>query len=82
MIAETMSAQAGLKPLNQAGFDRSGELVAVASEDAKVRVFDTKTGNQVTELSGHEESAQGVLFDTGGQFLVSSGGDGSFRIWQ
>jgi WD40 repeat protein len=56
-------------------------LLAVASDDGRVKCYAAATGDPVCELSGHEDAAQAVAFDRGGGFLVSAGSDCTFKLW-
>jgi len=58
------------------------QVLAVASDDGKVKCYNGKTGALLNELAGHEDAVQAVLFDRQGQYLVSCGSDNSFRLWQ
>lgn len=79
---EKGSLSAGQHPLNKVSFDRSGVMLAAASDDGTVKVFNTDEMSTVAELRGHEDAVQAVAFDPEGKFLVSSGSDCTFRIWQ
>jgi WD40 repeat protein len=53
----------------------------VPSDDGKVRCFNTRTGDVICELVGHEDAVQAVAFDLNGQFLVTCGSDNTFKLW-
>ena len=79
---EKGSLSAGQHPLNKVSFDRSGVMLAAASDDGTVKVFNTEEMSTAAELRGHEDAVQAVAFDPEGKYLVSSGSDCTFRIWQ
>lgn len=81
MVAETQSYDAGPHPANGCAIDRSGEVVAVACDDAKMRLFNAVNGMQLAECGGHEEPVQSVLFDPAGEMILTSGSDCTWRIW-
>jgi WD40 repeat protein len=56
-------------------------VLAVASDDGKVRLYAAKTGEQVSELVGHEDAVQAAAFDPAAQFMVTCGSDNTFRLW-
>ena len=56
------------------------QFLAVASNDGSVRMYEIASGKQ-SQLTGHEEAVQTVLFDKTGEFLLSAGSDGTLRIW-
>lgn len=70
----------GPHPANRVAFDSSGTVLAIASNDGSVKINEVATGN-ISQLTGHEEAVQNVLFDHAGEFLLSSGSDGTVRIW-
>lgn len=57
------------------------QVLAVACDDGFIRNFNTVDGEVINQLSGHDDSVQAVLFDNGGQFLMSCGSDRTFRYW-
>ena len=58
-----------------------GKLVASASADKYVRVFEIATGKQVAQCEGHTNHVLGVSWRGDGRFLASSGADNTIRIW-
>ena len=82
MVAERASAEAGSHPANKCCFDRSGEVLAVASDDATVKVYSLDAGGLelVRELEGHEDAVQACVFDSSGS-LITAGSDNTFRLF-
>lgn len=79
-VGSLASVDLGPHPANRVAFDPSGSVLAVASNDGSVRMYEIASGKH-SQLTGHEDAAQTVLFDRGGEFLVSAGSDGTVRIW-
>src|SRR5262249_59023318 len=52
-----------------------------ASVDKTIRIWDTRTGEELLALHGHEDLVGRVLFDSDGWRLASSREDGTVRIW-
>ncbi|KAJ9121335.1 hypothetical protein QFC24_004671 [Naganishia onofrii] len=57
------------------------KLVAAGSLDTIVRVWDTRTGQQLERLRGHKDSVYSVAFSPDGNSLVSGSLDKSLRVW-
>jgi WD40 repeat protein len=62
-------------------FSPNGQLVASASSDETVRLWDAKTGEQVQKLDGHEGSVFYVAFSPNGQLVASASEDKTVRLW-
>jgi WD40 repeat protein len=62
-------------------FSPDGQLVASASDDMTVRLWDAKTGEQVQKLEGHEGSVSSVAFSPDGQLVASASRDKTVRLW-
>ncbi|MHC4848243.1 MAG: WD40 repeat domain-containing serine/threonine protein kinase [Planctomycetota bacterium] len=61
--------------------DARRTLVATASRDRTVRLWDVRTGRLVRQLHGHRGSVHSVGFDHEGRLLASSSRDGTVRVW-
>jgi platelet-activating factor acetylhydrolase IB subunit alpha len=57
-------------------------IVASASEDATVRIWDFDTGDHEKTLKGHTDSVQDLSFDSTGKLLASCSADMSIKIWE
>lgn len=64
-----------------AAISASGERVAVAGADGRIRIINTVTGQQVAVLVGHESTVYGLVFLEQGTQLLSGGSDGTVRLW-
>jgi protein HIRA/HIR1 len=60
----------------------SGGLLASASLDNSVIVWDAASGHRVRTLAGHESYVKGVAWDPIGTFLASQSDDRSVRVWR
>jgi WD40 repeat protein len=82
MVREQALLDTGRYPANSVAFDRSGQVLFVASEDASIYCYKLDTGEQVNSLKGHEEGVQDVVYDINSRCLISAGADCTFRVWQ
>jgi WD40 repeat protein len=62
-------------------FSPDGSRAATGCQDNSIRLWDTRTWQQVLELRGHTDYVHSVAFSPDGTQLVSASGDGTVRIW-
>jgi WD40 repeat protein len=58
-----------------------GRLLAAATADHTVAVWDAVTGELRAKLSGHNEAVTALAFSPDGAALVSGSADGTARLW-
>jgi WD40 repeat protein len=61
-------------------FSPDGALIVSAAND-ELRVWETRTGNQLASLSGHRNPVNGCAFSPDGALIVSAAND-ELRVWQ
>ena len=67
--------------LSAAAFGRAdGSLVATASADNTVRIWDSSTGVMLSTLRLHGDSVNDVQFSADGEFILSASDDGTVRL--
>src|SRR5205814_1148580 len=57
-------------------------ILASASEDNTIRIWDAETGQQKRILEGHTDLINSVCFSHDGFFLASKSQDGSVHLWR
>ena len=68
-------------PAHDCCFDNSGQVLAVASYDGTIKLYNTADGSEIATLLGHEEAVQAVRFDRDSSYLISAASDATWRIW-
>jgi WD40 repeat protein len=62
-------------------FSPDSRLLALASREGPVQVWDTTAGTEVFRLHGRQEQAGGLAFSPDSQLLASAGSDHQVRLW-
>ncbi len=58
-----------------------GRRLATASADGTARIWDARTGEQITVCAGHADQVRGPAFSPDGRRLATVSADGTARIW-
>ena len=66
---------------NGCTLDPSATIGFIASDDCTIRVVDLKEFSVISELKGHEDSVQDIVFDPFNKQIISCSSDLSFRTW-
>jgi len=69
------------EPIASIVYSPQGDLLASASKDSTVRLWDVETGDCRNILIGHTGAIQIVMYSPQGGQVVSGGEDGSLRLW-
>lgn len=58
------------------------QIIASASADKTVKIWDRKTGAILQNLTDHQDQVYAVVFSPDGQLLVTASQDKTIKIWQ
>jgi WD40 repeat protein len=67
--------------INSVAYSADGKIVASASSDNTIRLWDVKSGRELRSLRGHTYSVSHIAFSPDGNILASGSLDGSIRLW-
>jgi WD40 repeat protein/serine/threonine protein kinase len=75
-----MEKMTGLS-VDSLAISEDGSLLAAATSDQTIYIFDAKTGRRIIALEGHQATITGLAFTPDDGYLVSTSLDGTIRIW-
>ncbi|WP_017317618.1 nSTAND1 domain-containing NTPase [Mastigocladopsis repens] len=67
--------------VNGVSFSPDGKMLASASDDHTVKLWDTSTGQEIKTLTGHTNWIWGVSFSPDGKMLASASKDKTVKLW-
>ncbi|KXS12667.1 WD40 repeat-like protein [Gonapodya prolifera JEL478] len=68
-------------PVQWVSVSPDGSRVAIATEALEIRIVNIKDITQIRSVKGHTKNPRCVAWDPAGDYLVSSAGDGTVRVW-
>ncbi|CAN5412375.1 hypothetical protein BH11PLA2_BH11PLA2_41660 [soil metagenome] len=71
----------GQAPVQRTCFSANSELIAGASKEGIVYVWNAESGRQVHAFPGHQKGVAGVSFHPEGHWLACSSAAGGVKIW-
>jgi len=63
-------------------FSHNSKLIASASADNTIKVWDAATGQELRTLRGHQDEVYRVKFSPDDRMIASGGRDDTVRLWQ
>lgn len=68
--------------VHAAAISSDGTILASASSDGKIRLWNPRTGEPLRTLSGHKGDVYCVAISPNGDTLLSGGGDRTIKMWE
>lgn len=70
-----------VKPVRAVAFSPANKFLAAAGDARVIALYDTTSGEQVANLTGHSSWIMSLSWNWSGEYLVSGSYDGKAKIW-
>jgi superkiller protein 8 len=70
-----------LKPVRSVRFSPANRYLAAAGDARIIALYDTSSGEQIANFSGHQSWIMSLDWNWSGEFLLSGAHDGKVKVW-
>ncbi|XP_060813818.1 notchless protein homolog 1 isoform X1 [Bombus pascuorum] len=67
--------------INDVKFSPDGRIIASASFDKSIKLWESNTGKYITSLRGHVQAVYSISWSADSRLLVSSSADSTLKLW-
>ncbi|KAF3424167.1 hypothetical protein E2986_07150 [Frieseomelitta varia] len=67
--------------INDVKFSPDGRVIASASFDKSIKLWESRTGKYITSLRGHVQAVYSISWSADSRLLVSSSADSTLKLW-
>ncbi|MEG4207732.1 AAA-like domain-containing protein, partial [Microcoleus sp. Pol7_A1] len=80
-VKERNSLQRHSKSVNSVAFSRDGKILASASDDNTIKLWNLQTQTEIKTLTGHSNEVYSVVFSPDAKTLASASSDKTIKLW-
>ena len=80
-LKSSFTVKAHDKDINSVSISPNNKIIATASQDKTVRLWDVESGSVIGTLKGHRRGIWSVVFSPVDQIVATSSGDKTVKIW-